>query len=52
MTMINCSSKCIHQKDGTCTLENTSINTVSLVSDCIFFQEKSPAVQPLEEEQH
>lgn len=43
MTTINCSSNCIHQIDGSCTLENTSTNSVSTNTDCLFFQEKKAA---------
>ncbi|MCR4434982.1 MAG: hydroxymyristoyl-ACP dehydratase [Clostridiales bacterium] len=42
MTTINCSSNCIHQHDGKCTLDNTEANSVSTVSDCIYYQERPP----------
>ncbi|RCX20979.1 hypothetical protein DFR58_101183 [Anaerobacterium chartisolvens] len=38
MTTINCSSNCIHQVDGKCTMENTATNLVSISSDCVYFQ--------------
>jgi len=40
MTTINCSSNCIHQKDGKCTLESFAVSQVSTASDCIFFSQK------------
>lgn len=40
MTTINCSSNCIHQIEGSCTLDTISINSISSNSDCVFFQEK------------
>lgn len=42
MTTINCSSKCLHQKDGACTLENTFPNSLSVETDCAFFEEIPP----------
>ena len=41
MTTINCSSNCIHQQDGKCTLDNVTKNPKSVLSDCIFFEEKA-----------
>ncbi|HAA43772.1 MAG TPA: hydroxymyristoyl-ACP dehydratase [Ruminiclostridium sp.] len=40
MTTINCSSNCIHQVDGKCTLDIVSKNSASVKSNCIFFEEK------------
>lgn len=40
MTTINCSSNCIHQSDGKCTLDNTQTNNLSAVSDCVYYEEK------------
>ncbi|MDQ2086424.1 hydroxymyristoyl-ACP dehydratase [Herbivorax sp. ANBcel31] len=40
MTTINCSSNCIHQVDGKCTLDNVSKNSTSVAAKCIFFEEK------------
>ncbi|NLK88410.1 MAG: hypothetical protein GX279_13140 [Clostridiaceae bacterium] len=39
MTMINCSSNCIHQKDGKCMLEEAISESVSTQADCVFFKE-------------
>ncbi len=39
MTTINCSSKCIHQQDGVCTLENALSNSLSIETDCALFEE-------------
>jgi hypothetical protein len=40
MTTINCSSNCIHQQEGKCTLDSVTNNPTSFSSDCIFFEEK------------
>jgi hypothetical protein len=40
MTTINCSSNCIHQQDGKCTLENASTGTLAVDADCVFFEER------------
>jgi len=40
MTTINCSSNCIHQHDGKCTLENAFSKVLSVETDCIFFEKK------------
>ncbi|MFZ5989136.1 MAG: hydroxymyristoyl-ACP dehydratase [Bacillota bacterium] len=40
MTTINCSSNCVHQQDGKCTLDNVTKNSTSVTSDCVFFEEK------------
>jgi hypothetical protein len=40
MTTINCSSNCIYQVDGKCTLDIVSKNSTSVKSNCIFFEEK------------
>jgi hypothetical protein len=40
MTMINCSSKCIHQNDGKCMLEEAISETISTGTDCVFYNEK------------
>ncbi len=42
MTTINCSSNCIHQVDGLCTLDAIPSNSVFINSDCVFFQERIP----------
>ncbi|MDP4092223.1 MAG: hypothetical protein Q8920_02585 [Bacillota bacterium] len=52
MTMINCSSDCIHQKEGVCTLENTAANVVSALSDCIFFQGRNQDSVTNDENKH
>ncbi len=39
MTNINCSSKCVYQKDGKCTLENISNNSITPVKDCVYFKD-------------
>jgi len=39
MTTITCSSKCIHQQDGVCTLENAFSKSLSIETDCAFFEE-------------
>lgn len=40
MTTINCSSNCIHQQDGKCTLENAFAGTLAVDTDCVFFKGK------------
>ena len=40
MTTINCSLNCKHQKDGRCTLEDAASDTLSVDTDCVFFEEK------------
>ena len=45
MTTIGCSSNCIYQQDGNCTLDDVTINTVSMSADCVFFQEKTTPQQ-------
>lgn len=40
LTTINCTSECVHQKDGKCTLINTTKQTISNNSDCAYFQKK------------
>jgi|GEM_PF-765798 len=52
MTTINCSSNCIHQKDGKCMLNNTIISSVSFTSDCVFFQEKPSFQQNTKSNKH
>lgn len=44
MTTINCSSNCIHQKDGLCTLENAATNSSFTSIHCIYYEEKVPAL--------
>lgn len=39
MTTINCSSNCIHQKDGKCSLDNVAMNSTLITTDCIFYEE-------------
>ena len=39
MTTINCSSNCIHQKDGKCFLDNVTMNSALITTDCIFYEE-------------
>jgi hypothetical protein len=41
MTTINCSSNCIHQQEGECTLDIVAKNSASVSSDCAFFEEKT-----------
>jgi hypothetical protein len=54
MTTINCSLNCKHQKDGRCTLEDAASDTLSVDTDCVFFEEKpdkagsSASSQPVE----
>jgi hypothetical protein len=43
MTTINCSSNCIYQIEGSCTLDTISVNVTSTNPDCVFFQEKKTA---------
>jgi len=40
MTTINCSLNCKHQKDGSCILEDAASDTLSVDTDCVFFEEK------------
>lgn len=40
MTTINCSSKCKHQQDGKCILENAVSETLSTETDCTYFEER------------
>ena len=40
MTNINCSSSCLYQKDGKCTLENTSIKIFTPTLDCMYYTNK------------
>ncbi|HHV28401.1 MAG TPA: hydroxymyristoyl-ACP dehydratase [Clostridium sp.] len=40
MTTINCSSNCVHQQDGKCTLDSVTKNSASVSPDCVFFEEK------------
>lgn len=40
MTNINCSSSCLYQKEGKCTLDNISIKNITPTSDCIYFTNK------------
>ncbi|TYQ17029.1 UNVERIFIED_CONTAM: hypothetical protein Cloal_3630 [Acetivibrio alkalicellulosi] len=46
MTMINCSSNCIHQNDGKCTLDNVTKNTTLVSDNCVFFEEKKCSKKP------
>ncbi|MBR6504303.1 MAG: hydroxymyristoyl-ACP dehydratase [Clostridia bacterium] len=41
MTNINCSSNCIYQKDGKCTLEYITNNIAKSNSDCAYFLNKN-----------
>ena len=41
MTTINCASNCIYQVEGTCTLDNISVNSISTLTDCLFFHGKT-----------
>ncbi|EEG29038.1 hypothetical protein CLOSTMETH_03365 [[Clostridium] methylpentosum DSM 5476] len=38
MNLITCSSNCIHQKDGYCTLDKPSHITGSAVGGCCYFE--------------
>lgn len=40
MTNINCSSSCLYQKEGKCTLDSISIKSITPTSDCIYFKNK------------
>lgn len=40
MTTINCSSNCIHQHEGKCTLNSVTKSPTSFSSDCIFYEER------------
>ncbi len=40
MTTINCSLNCKHQHDGKCMLEDAVSGTLSVDTDCVFFEEK------------
>ncbi|HBW26303.1 MAG TPA: hydroxymyristoyl-ACP dehydratase [Hungateiclostridium thermocellum] len=42
MTTINCSSNCVHQQDGKCTLDSVTKNSDSASPDCVFFKERAP----------
>ncbi len=46
MTMINCSSNCVHQQDGKCMLEEAISESVSTDSDCVFFRENTDRSKP------
>lgn len=37
LTNINCSSNCLYQKDGKCTLEKVDSKPIISTSDCIYF---------------
>lgn len=37
MTIINCTSHCLYQKDGICCRDNVNTNTISSNKDCVFF---------------
>ncbi len=39
MTTINCSSDCKHQIDGKCMLEDAIFNSLSIETDCVYFEE-------------
>lgn len=41
MTTINCSSNCIHQKDGKCSLDNVAMNSTLITTDCIYYEENT-----------
>ena len=40
MTNINCSSSYLYQKDGKCTLESISVQTITPTDDCIYYKNK------------
>ncbi len=40
MTNINCTSKCVWQKDGKCQLDNVTSVSKNLNSSCVYFSEK------------
>lgn len=40
VTNINCTSSCLYQKDGKCTLENVSVQITKPTNDCIYFKNK------------
>lgn len=37
MTNINCSSSCLYQKDGKCTLDNINMKGITPTKDCVYF---------------
>lgn len=39
MTTINCSSDCKHQIDGKCMLEDAISNSLSIETDCVYYEE-------------
>ena len=40
MTNINCSSSCIYQKDGKCTLDNIDVKCVTPSEDCMYYKKQ------------
>ncbi|NLB80638.1 MAG: hypothetical protein GX800_03265 [Clostridiaceae bacterium] len=40
MTNINCSSDCIYQKDGNCTLESVTLMAVTTDNSCAYYQKR------------
>ncbi len=40
MTNINCTSKCIYQKEGKCQLDNVTTVSNTLNQSCIYFSDK------------
>ncbi|MDR0978718.1 MAG: hydroxymyristoyl-ACP dehydratase [Lachnospiraceae bacterium] len=40
MTNINCSSSCIYQKEGKCTLDDVYADNKTITSDCAYFTKK------------
>ena len=46
LNLINCAYKCIHQKDGYCTLERLNDNCFTPTADCIYYSEASAKQVP------
>jgi len=40
MTNINCTSNCLYQKDGKCSLDNVTAVSVTSTDSCAYFVEK------------
>jgi hypothetical protein len=45
MTTINCSLNCKHQHDGKCMLDDAVSDTLSVDTDCVFFEERPGKVK-------
>lgn len=51
MTVINCISKCTHQKNGICTLQSVQSITSSASEDCAYFTLENIADDELNNEE-